>query len=401
VIDEHNKVTTTTREFKSFQEELLKLKDWLLSEKCEIAAMESTSVYWRSTFEALEAAWILVVLVNARHVKGVPGRKTDIQDSEWLATLAAHGLLRPSFIPPRDIREIRLLTRYRRKIGFMMASEKNRLQKILDDSGVRLGCVVSDIDGVSARKMIDALIENKSGPDEIAKMAVGSLKKKEADLAKSLVSKISDRHRVLMTAIKKHIDVLKLQLSELDSQIETAMQCYRVEWQLLQTVPGIDKIGAAMLLAEVGVDMASFGNSERLCSWAGVSPGNNQSAGKRKSGKTNPGNVYLKSFLCEAANSAKKTNSQFKSRYESLVIRRGHKKATMALAHKILEVAFILIKKKVPYQDPNIDYDKLVVDRNAPRWLKMLEKYGYLKANKEQESKLAKGNLKGNLKAAA
>ena len=363
---------TKTREFQSFTKTLYNLTQWLIDEKIEIVVMESTSVYWKSLYEIIEASQIPVILVNARHVKSIPGRKTDVQDSEWLATLVSYGFLKASFIPPKNIRELRLMTRYRRKLGYMLASEKNRLQKILDDSGIRLSCVVSDIDGVSARKMIESLIVGEIEPDDIAEMALGRLKKKKDELVLSLNANLSDRHKFLLKEIQDHIKNLTEQIKTIDGQVETAMQSYREEWQLLQTIPGIDKIGAAMLLSEIGVDMTSFGSSDRLCRWAGVSPGNNES------GKTPRGNVYVKSLLCEFANSAKKTKSQFKGRYEGLVIRRGHKKTIIALGHKILEIVYILLKKKVPYTEPNVNYEELIVNRNAPRWIKMLDKYGYM-----------------------
>jgi transposase len=244
--------------------------------------MESTGIYWRCVYEEIEEMGIPCYVVNARHIKNVPGRKTDVSDSEWLAELARCGLLRPSFVPPKDFREIRMVTRYRKKVIGMLGSEKNRIHKILESAGIKLGAVVSDIDGVSAREMIAAIIEESHTPEQIAQMARGRLKSKEADLVKSLKGRLSDRHRFLLKRIQNHIQWLENHISEIDRQVEKAMIPYKEQWQLLQTIPGVDKTSAAMLLAEIGVNMDCFGNKDRLSSWAGMCPGNNQSAGKKK-----------------------------------------------------------------------------------------------------------------------
>jgi transposase len=271
-----------TRQFGTFRSDLKELAEWLREAEVEIAVMESTGIYWKSVYEALEDAEVKVYVVNAYHVKNVPGRKTDVGDSEWLAELARCGLLRASFIPPRDLRELRLLTRYRVKLIGTLSAEKNRLHKILDGCGIRLGNVVSDIDGVSARKMIEALIEGDKEPDEIARLALGRLGNKQPELKRALDGKLSDRHRFLLKGIQSHIKWLEDRVGEIDSQVVAAMKPYQEEWQLLQTIPGIDKISAAMLLAEVGTDMSRFASKEHLSSWAGMCPGNNESAGKKK-----------------------------------------------------------------------------------------------------------------------
>ena len=379
------KLQKTTREYSTFHKDLVELSRWLRSEKVEVVSMESTGIYWKAVYEALEDEGIETYVVNARHIKNVPGRKTDVKDSEWLAELVRCGLLRASFIPPRDLRELRMLTRYRWKLKGCLSGEKNRLHKILDDCGIKLGCVVSDIDGVSAKRMIDALIENKMSPDEIAQLALGRLRKKEKDVRLSLDGRISNRHRFLLQKIKKHICWLEDEIKELDGQIVAAMVPYKEEWMLLQTTPGINRISAAMLLAEIGTNMSRFVNQNSLCSWAGMCPGNNNSAGKRKSGRTRKGNRYVRQILCEAANSARKTNSQFKGFYKGLVIRRGHQRSIVAVGHKLLKTIYIFLERKVPYKDKNIDYEELVVEKNAPRWIKALEKFGYLEKLKNSE----------------
>lgn len=280
--DAEGKIHKETHEYPTFRRDLERLAQWLKEVGVEFAVMESTGIYWKAVYEALEEAELKAFVVNARHVKNVPGRKTDVQDSEWLAELARCGLLRASFIPPRDLRQLRLLTRYRGKLSGYLAGEKNRLHKVLDDSGIRLGCVVSDIDGVSARRMIEALIEGRRTPEEIANLAIGRLGKKTPELRMALEGRLSDRHRFLLKHIQGHIKWLERQIKEIDRQVVAAMEPYREEWQRLQTIPGFDQISAAMLLAEIGTNMSHFGNKDRLSSWAGMCPGNNQSAGKKR-----------------------------------------------------------------------------------------------------------------------
>jgi transposase len=270
-----------TRQYATFPRRLKELGRWLQERGVELAVLESTGIYWKSVYAALEEFGIQTYLVNARHVKQVPGRKTDVADSEWLAELARCGLLKASFVPPRDLRELRLLTRYRRKMSGYLAGEKNRLQKVLEDAGMRLGCVVSDIDGVSAQRMIKALAAGEKDPAKMAALAAGSLRRKQADLVLALEGDLSDRHRFLLQRITNHIRWLEEQLQELDVQIVAAMAPYQEEWRLMQTIPGIDHLSAAMLLAEFGPDMGRFGSKERLSSWAGMCPGNHESAGKK------------------------------------------------------------------------------------------------------------------------
>ena len=285
----HGQIEKQTREFGTFRKELNTLAEWLSESEVEIAVMESTGIYWKSVYEALERKEVKAYVVNARHVKNVPGRKTDVQDSEWLAELARCGLLRASFVPPRDLRELRLLTRYRGKLMGTLSAEKNRLHKILDGCGIRLGNVVSDIDGVSAREMIDALIEGNKEPYEIVLLARGRLNKKIPELIEALDGELSDRHRFLLKQIHSHIRWLEDRVREINRQVVAAMKPYQEEWHLLQTIPGIDELSAAMLLAEIGPDMSCFGSKDHLSSWAGMCPGNNESAGKKKVVKSGRG----------------------------------------------------------------------------------------------------------------
>lgn len=270
-----------TKEFRSFRSDLRRMAAWLESNKVEISAMEGTGVYWKSVFEVLEEADQSVILVNARHIKQVPGRKTDVTDSQWLAQLAMWGLLKASFVPPRDIRELRILTRYRCKLVGARASEKNRMHKVLSDAGVRLGCVVSNIDGVAARKIIDSLIEGERDMLKVATANIGRLRASPKEVSDSLEANLSDRHRFVLSEIRDHIRNLDTSISKIDAQVVGAMKSYEAQWRLIQTIPGFDQISAAMLLAEIGSDMTHFPSKEHLASWAGVCPGNNESAGKK------------------------------------------------------------------------------------------------------------------------
>jgi transposase len=369
-------LTKVTRQFGGFKRDLRELIGWLGEHRVELVVMESTGIYWKSVYAHLEAAGIPALVVNARHVKNVPGRKTDVADSEWLAQLARFGLMRGSFIPPKDLRELRLVSRYRRKLSGMLAGEKNRLHKLLDDAGIKLGGVVADIDGVSARRMVEGLIAGKS-PGELATLGLGPLKDKREALEASMEGELSPRHRLILEAAYRHIRYLEDELAALDRYLIEAMQPYAWAWQLLQTLPGIDKISAAMILIEISDDLTRFGTADRLASWAGLCPGNHESAGKRKSGKTRHGNPIVRYLLCEVANAARRTKSVFRAKYDSLVLRRGHKKAIIALAHKLLRTIFFVLTPRQPYRDSGFDYEAASVAKNAPRWIRALKKFGY------------------------
>ena len=370
-------VSQQTRSFGTFRSDRDALCGWLGEAGVELAVMESTGNYWKSIYAALETASIETYVVNARAVKQVPGRKTDVNDSQWLAALARCGLLKPSFIAPMDLQQLRLIGRHRLKLKGIAAGEKNRLHKVLDDAGIRLGGVVSDIHGASAQAMIEGLIRGKP-PQQLVQQARGRLQAKRDQLLQALDEPLSERHRLLLQEIRDHLGFLEPQMQRLEEQLLAGMAPYQRYWQLLQTIPGIDAIGAAMLIAEIGVEMERFGSAERLASWAGICPGNHESAGKRKTTRIRQGNRVLRQLLCEVANAACKTHSQFRSKYQALVIRRGHKRSIIAIGHKLLRVVYTVLKEQQPYRDPEIDYEALVVAKNAPRWLKALKKYGYL-----------------------
>ncbi len=265
-------------------------------------------------------------VVNARHVKNVPGRKTDIGDAQWLAMLSRAGLLRGSFVPPEKMRQLRLISRQRQKLVSMLSAEKNRLHKVLTDGGIRLGVVVSDVHGQSARAMVNALIEGQPAHD-VLKLASNRLKAPRADILEALQGELSEHHRFVLNELMQHIQDLEARIARFDAQLLAGLEKEKTVLQLLQTIPGVDLIGAAMLLVEIGTDMTVFGSADRLASWVGICPGNNESAGKRKSGRTRKGNPYVRRLLCECAHAASRTRSVFQAKYTSLAIRRGHQRA--------------------------------------------------------------------------
>ncbi len=368
-------IEQNSREFGGFRRDCRALCLWLVEHDVELVVMESTGVYWKSLYSHLERAGIETWVVNAHFVKHVPGRKTDMSDSQWLAVLARFGLVRGSFIPPQDLRELRLLSRYRRKLNTMHASEINRLHKILDDGGIKLGGVVSDINGVSATAMVAGLIEGKP-IDALLDMARGRMKLKRDDLQAALDGDLTARHMFMLSHLRAHIDILEHEISELDAYLLDAMAPYQWAHRLLQTIPGIDQIASALILIEVGDDMTRFGCADRLAAWAALCPGNDESAGKRKAGKTRKGNAIIRYILCECANAARMTKSSLAAKYKSLMVRKTHNKAIVALAHKMIRLIYLILSRKVPYHDPNIDYDAMSARKNAPRWIKQLKLIG-------------------------
>ncbi len=365
------------RQFGGFKRNRRELAIWVASLHPDEVVMESTGIYWKSPYAALELVGICAKVVNARHVKNVPGRKTDINDAHWLATLARAGLLRGSFVPPAKFRELRLMARQRQKLVGQLASEKNRLHKVLTDSGVRLGVVVSDLHGKSARAMVKAIIAGQP-PHEVLRLASRRLKASREEIFDALQGDLTTSHRFVLDELMQHIEEIEARIARFDARLLGELESERNALALLQTIPGVDLIGAAMLLIEIGTDMDAFGSPDRLASWVGICPGNNESAGKRKSGHVRKGNLYVRRLLCEFAHAASRTQSVFKSKFQSLVIRRGYKRAIVAIAHKILRTIFFMLKRREHYRDSATDYEALSVQRNAPRWIKSLTKFGFI-----------------------
>lgn len=365
------------RQFGGFKRDCRELADWVASLRPDEVVMESTGIYWKSPYAALEAVGICAKVVNARHVKNVPGRKTDVGDAHWLATLARAGLLRGSFVPPAKLRELRLIARQRQKLVGQLASEKNRLHKELTDSGIRLGVVVSDLHGKSARAMVKAIIAGQT-PHEVLKLVSTRLKASREEIFDALQGDLTASHRFVLDELMHHIEEIEARIARFDTRLLAELESERNALALLQTIPGVDLIGAAMLLTEIGTDMDAFGSADRLASWVGICPGNNESAGKRKSGHVRKGNLYVRRLLCEFAHAASRTTSVFKSKFQSLVVRRGYKRAIIAIGHKILRTIFFMLKRREHYRDFATDYEALSVQRNAPRWIKALTKFGFI-----------------------
>lgn len=380
IIEEDDGTTRVElRQFGAFKRDRRALAEWAAALLPEVVVMESTGIYWKSPYAALEAVDIHALVVNARHVKNVPGRKTDVGDAQWLATLARAGLLHGSFIPPALLRELRLISRQRQKLVGHLASEKNRLHKVLTDSGIRLGVVVSDLHGQSARAMVKAIIAGRSS-SEVLDCASKRLRASREELFDAVQGELTPSHRFVLNELMQHIEEIEARIGRFDARLIDGLDGERHTLALLQTLPGVDLIGAAMLLVEIGSDMNAFGTADRLASWIGICPGNNESAGHRKSGRARKGNPYVRRLLCEFAQAASRTKSVFKSKFQALTIRRGHKRAIIAVAHKILRTVFVMLKRQEYYRDSATDYEALSVERNAPRWIKALIRFGFIPA---------------------
>jgi transposase len=367
------------RQFGAFKRDRRALAAWAAALEPEEVVMESTGIYWKSPYAALEAVGLRATVVNARHVKQVPGRKTDVGDAQWLATLARAGLLRGSFVPPAKLRELRLIARQRQKLVGLLSSEKNRMHKVLTDAGIRLGVVVSDIHGQSARAMIKGILVGQQ-PHEVLKLASRRLKASREELHDALQGELTASHVFVLDELLRHIEELEASIARFDARLLGELASEMNALALLQTLPGVDLIGAAMLLVEIGSDMSAFGSPDRLASWVGVCPGNNESAGKRKSGRVRKGNLYVRRLLCEFAHAASRTKSAFQSKFQSLIVRRGYKRAIVALAHKMLRTIFFMLKRGEHYRDSATNYEQLSVQRNASRWIKALTRFGFIPA---------------------
>lgn len=366
------------RTYSTFTNELLQLKEWLKGKGITHVAMESTGIYWKPVYNILEEDFE-VVLVNARHIKHVPGRKTDVCDSEWLCKLLRNGLVKGSFVPERDMRELRDLTRYRKKLVQAISSEKNRVQKVLEDANVKLSSVVSDTFGVSGSEIVEALLRGELTPEEMSCLARGKLRKKKNALREALVGKVTKHHVFMIKASLEHIKSIEKIIVGIDGEIEIKLEKHRKEYELLQTIPGVKEQGAASILAEIGTDMERFPTEEHLSSWAGMSPGNNESAGKKKVCGTTHGNKSLKTTLTECAWAAsRKKDCYLRAKYHSLVGRRGKKRALIAVGHKILIASYHILKNGVSYKELGGDYlDKRRKEKITKSYVKRLASLGY------------------------
>lgn len=366
------------RTFGTMTSELLRLSDWLTENQVTHVAMESTGVYWKPVFNVLEGV-CEVLLVNAQHIKAVPGRKTDVKDCEWIAELLEHGLLKPSFIPPEPIRDLRDLTRYRKTLIRERASEVNRIQKLLESANIKLASVATDVVGASGRAMLKALISGQHDPERLAELAKGTLRAKRGDLVEALSGRFRDHHAFMIGQMLTHVEELETRIAQCSARIEECMRPLAVERSLLETIPGVGRITAESLIAEMGVDMTRFPSSAHFASWAGLCPGNNESGGKRRPARVRKGNLWLKTSLVEAALAAKKQrHTYFGALGKRLAGRRGAKRATIAVAHAIGVAAWHILAGAQPYRElgPR-HFDNLASDRLRRHYVRRLRDLGF------------------------
>lgn len=366
------------RTFGTMTADLLALCDWLHSAGCTHVAMESTGIYWKPVYNLLEGQFEVLV-VNAQHIKAVPGRKTDVRDAEWIAELLQHGLLRASFIPPSEQRELRDLTRYRSTLIAERSRTANRLQKVLEDANIKLASVTTDVLGMSGRDMLAAILEGETDSLVLAQLARGRLREKHEQLVRALAGRVRAHHRFLIAEHLSHIDYLDESIERVSAQIEEPGPPSPFEEELarLDTIPGVSRRAAEVLLAEIGTDMSRFPSAAHLASWAGMCPGNNESAGKRISGRTRKGSSWLKQVLVEAAHGASHTkNSYLSAQYRRLAARRGRKKALIAVGHTILIMAYYVLTRKEEYRELGGNYfderERQAVERRLVRRLECL-----------------------------
>lgn len=372
-------ITEETRTFDGFTQSIESLRDWLKENGITHVAMESTGVYWKPVYNILESDFE-ILLVNARHIKNVPGHKTDKKDSKWITKLLLSGLLKGSFIPPKHIRELRDLTRYKRKVIEQISSEKNRIHKLLEDANIKLSSVVSNLSGATATKIIDAMIEGEEDIDKLLKLRHGRMQSTVEDLAASLKGNLTNHHRFMLQTVKESIKSKEQIIVKLDLQIDKQLKENELvlDAELLATIPGVGKEGAAYILAEIGNDMSQFPDEQHLASWAGMSPGSNESAGKKKSSRITHGDIFLKVLLVQCGWAATRTKGTYlRSKYDSLVGRRGKKRALVAIGHKILVATYFILKDKVAYKELGSEYlPGLKKEKQISKHLKLLKELG-------------------------
>lgn len=367
-----------TRTFGAMHHDLTSLRDWLTACGCTLVAMESTGVYWKPVHAMLEDHFDVIV-GNAQHMKNVPGRKTDVKDCEWIANLARHGLIARSFVPPRAIRDLRELTRYRRKLVEAEAAERNRLIKLLESAGIKLAGVVSDVFGVSGRAMLHALIDADQSPAEMASLARGRMRRKLTELEQALHGTIDEHHRFILRLQLGRIKAAEADLKVLGARIEEKLAPYEQALGRLLGIPGVDRVTAACIIAEIGVDMTCFHGAPHLASWAGMCPGNHESAGRKRGGKTRKGNVFLKAALVTAAVAAGKARgTYYADKYRRLCARRGKLRAAVALGHTILVAVYHMLADGTLHEDLGADYlDRLDKRRTSNQLIRRLNSLGF------------------------
>ena len=377
-VESGGRVRELIRTFGTMTGELLILSDWLAEQGVTQVAMESTGVFWKPIFHILEDRFE-VLLVNPQHIKQVPGRKTDVKDCQWIAQLLQHGLLRGSFVPPKPIRELRDLTRQRSQLVAEKAAVANRIQKVLEDANIKLSSVATDVLGTSGRAMIRGLIAGQEDPDALAELARRRLRQKLPALRTALRGQVTEHHRFMLRMLMSHLEDLEGLIAGFGARIEAVMPPFAAAVERLTTIPGVDQRTAESLIAEIGTDMERFPTAEHLASWAGMSPGNDQSAGKRRSGRTTKGDRWLRQTLTQAAWAASHTKATYLSaQYHRLAARRGKKRAIVALGHTLLTIAYYVLKRQTTYVELGADFlDHLDPDRLTRQLVKRLEKLGH------------------------
>jgi transposase len=388
-IDVHKKIVVAClfkdrkrelREFGTTTSDIKALANWLIDEECEMIAMESTGSYWKPLYNLFELAGLEAIIVNAAHMKMLPGRKTDIKDAEWIADLLRHGLLKSSFIPSREQRELREIARYRKNLIGERCREINRLQKILEGANIKLDSVVKDITSKSSRKLLAKVIADETpNAEEVSDLIHWRLRPKLEQIMFSLEGITTPLQRKLIANIIDHIDDMARRIADMDDLIKGYMDKYESAIEAIDELPGIARRSAEVIISEIGDDMSRFPSAAHLCSWAGLCPGNNQSAGKRKHGRTTKGNHALKTTLTQCAHVAKKSkDSYFAAQYQRISVRRGKKRATIAVAHSMLIAIYHVLKDNVPFRDLGVDYyNNFNREHKIKGYLKRLQSLGW------------------------
>jgi len=365
--------------FSTMTENLLLLAKWLKDKKIQMTAMESTGSYWKPIFNILEIEEIPAILVNAQHIKTLRGRKTDVKDAEWIASLLRHGLLSASFVPKRDVRELRELIKYRGSLTEDSVRALNRIEKILQGANIKLSNVISKTGTKTELSIIEALASGENDPEKLAQLAQGTLKNKKGEIKRALNGFLGDHQRLLLKSMYKHLKQIEEEKAVIEAEIDKRMAKDAAIIECLEAIPGVGKTTAQSILAEIGTNMDQFPSEKHLASWAGICPGQNESAGKRKSGKTRKGNSHLKKTLAQCANSASHTkNTYLSAQFKRISARRGRKRAIIAVAHTILVICYVLIRDRVNYRELGADFfDKRDKAGIVKRSVKRLEALGY------------------------
>ncbi len=366
------------RTYRTVTRELESMRQWLTDIGVTHVGMESTGIYWVPVFRILEGHFELVI-GNATHIKNVPGRKTDVKDSEWIADLVRHGLVRRSFVPPADIRELRELTRYRRKLTHDQTRERNRISKLLETANLKLSSIASDVFGVSGRAMLQSLVDGVTDPALLAQHAKGVLRKRIPELVEAMEGRFDANHRWLLRFELQRLGEIERSIRDLDAHIGTKLEPYAAQVALLVSLPGVDRVIAASLIAELGADMSVFPSMHHCAAWAGVSPGNNESGGTRRHSGTRKGNIHLLTTLVQAATGAKRCrNTYYRDKFWRLRARRGDMRATVAIAHKILIAVYHMLRDGVPFKELGSDYlSRRAAPHSRRTLVRQLEALGY------------------------